>query len=80
LKRKETFQLTKEQKEKAVAKIKKYVLENYDAEIGNLQAEIFLDFISEHIGVYYYNIGVADSMSFMSDKIEDFYLLMKDEV
>ena len=80
MKRKETFQLTKEQKEKAVAKIKKYVLENYDAEIGNLQAEIFLDFISEHIGVYYYNIGVADSMSFMSDKIEDFYLLMKDEV
>lgn len=80
MKRKETFPLTKEQKEKAVAKIKAYVLENYDAEIGNLQAEIFLDFIGEHIGAYYYNMGIADSMAFMTDKIEDFYLLMKDEV
>jgi uncharacterized protein (DUF2164 family) len=74
-----TIPLTKEQKENAVAKIKEYVLENFDVEVGNLQSEIFLDFITEHIGVYYYNKGIADSMAFMTDKIEDFYLLMKDE-
>jgi len=67
------------QKDSAIINIKNYVLENYDIEIGNLQAEIFLDFISEHLGAYYYNQGVSDSMTFMVDKVEDFYLLMKDE-
>ena len=80
LKRKEpTIPLTKEQRENAVAQIKEYILENFDADIGRLQSEIFLDFITEHIGVCYYNKGVADSMAFITDKIEDFYLLMKDE-
>lgn len=77
--KKETLPLTKMQKDSAIINIKNYVLENYDIEIGNLQAEIFLDFISEHLGAYYYNQGVSDSMTFMVDKVEDFYLLMKDE-
>lgn len=75
----EIIPLTKEQKANAVFKIKNYISENFDAEIGNLQSEIFFEYITEHIGVYYYNKGVADSMAFMTDKIEDFYLLMKDE-
>ena len=80
MKRKEeTIPLTKEQKEIAVAKIKDYILENFDFDVGNLQSEIFLDFITENFGVYYYNQAIADSMAFMTEKIEDFYLLMKDE-
>jgi len=79
-KKKEVFSLTREQKERAIAKIKNYVLENFDIEVGNLQTEMFLDFISENMGSYYYNQGIADSMAFMADKTEDFYLLMKDEV
>jgi len=71
--------LTKKQKENAVNKIKEYISENFDADIGNLQSEIFLDYITRHIGVYYYNKAVADSMAFMTEKVDDFYLLMKDE-
>jgi uncharacterized protein (DUF2164 family) len=80
LKRKEiAIELTKEQKKKAAGKIKEYLDENFDVEIGSLQAGIFLDYITNHIGVYYYNAGVADSLSFITDKAEDLYLLMKDE-
>ena len=80
MKRKDnSIPLTKEQKETAIAKIKEYISENFDTEIGKLQSEIFVDFITEHIGTYYYNQGVADSMAFMTEKVEDFYLLMKDE-
>lgn len=75
----EIIPLTKEQKTNAVSKIKNYISENFDTEIGNLQSEIFFEYITAHIGVYFYNKGVADSMAFMTDKIEDFYLLMKDE-
>ena len=79
MKRKDDIPLTKEQKESAIARIKEYILENFDVEVGNLQSEIFLDYIIKHIGVYYYNKGITDSMVFMTDKIDDFYLLMKDE-
>jgi len=81
VKRKENnaIPLTKEQEETAKVKIKEYILDNFDTDIGNLQSEIFLEFITKNIGAYYYNQGIADSMVFMTEKIEDFYLLMKDE-
>ncbi|MCL2592346.1 MAG: DUF2164 domain-containing protein [Defluviitaleaceae bacterium] len=75
----DNIKLSKEQKESAVYSLKEYVLENFDADIGNLQAEIFLDYITENIGVYYYNKAIADSLSFITEKAEDMYLLMKDE-
>ena len=71
--------LTKKQKEKAVAVIREYITENFDAEAGNLQSEMFLDYITEYVGVYYYNKAIADSLSVMADKVEELYLLMKDE-
>ena len=71
--------LTKEQKKRAVSDIKEYIEKNFEIEIGNLQSEIFLDFITEKIGVYYYNKAISDSLSFMMEKAEDLYLLMKDE-
>jgi uncharacterized protein (DUF2164 family) len=69
LKRKDDIiPLTKEQKNNAASKIRDYISENFDIEIGNLQSEIFLDYITEHIGVCYYNKGIADSMAFITDK------------
>ncbi|MCL2841170.1 MAG: DUF2164 domain-containing protein [Defluviitaleaceae bacterium] len=75
----DTIPLTKEQRANGIDKIKEYALEHLDVKLGNLQSEMFLDFITEHFGSYYYNVGIADSMAFMTDKVEDFYLLMKDE-
>ncbi|MCL2049706.1 MAG: DUF2164 domain-containing protein [Defluviitaleaceae bacterium] len=71
--------LTKEQKQTATNKLRDYLYENFDTEIGNMQSDFFLDYISENIGAYYYNKGIADAMAFIADKTEDMYLLMKDE-
>jgi len=79
-KKEDDFLLNKEQTKTAIEKIKTYYLENLDMEIGNLQSEIFLDYITKHIGIYYYNKGIADAMGFMTEKLDDFYLLMKDEL
>ena len=73
------IELPKEEKLKAAAKIREYIKENFEAEIGNLQAGIFLDFITQHVGIYYYNKGIADSLALMTEKMDDLYLLMKDE-
>ena len=80
MKRKDDIiELTKEQKAKAIALIKEYVKEEFELDIGNLRSDIFLDFITENIGVFYYNKALADSMTFINEKVEDMYLLMKDE-
>lgn len=80
MKRKESvIELSKEQKKIAAAKIKEYIMDNFETEIGGIQAEIFLDYVTDNIGVYYYNKAIADSLSFMTQKIDDLYLLMKDE-
>ena len=73
------IQLSKEQKEQAASKLKKYFMENFEVEIGMLQSEFFIDFISENIGSYYYNKGIEDSLSYMTDKLDDLYLLMRDQ-
>ena len=78
-KKEDAIIIPKEQKSKAVGKLKEYLLINFEVEAGNLQSEIFFDYITKNIGIYYYNKAVADSMSFMSEKAEDLYLLMKDE-
>jgi len=78
-KKKDIITLTKEQKENAIEAIRDYILDNFELEIGNLQSDMFLDFITEHIGVYYYNKAVIDSLSAMTDKVDDLYLLLKDE-
>ena len=78
-KKEDIISLSKEQKARATAKIKDYIEENFDIDTGNLQAEIFVDFITKNIGIYYYNQVIADSLAFFNEKANDLYLLMKDE-
>jgi len=71
--------LSKEQIETAKYKIQEYLAVNFDSEIGGLEAEMFLDYLVKHVGGYCYNKAVADSMGFITERIDDLYLLMKDE-
>lgn len=70
--------LNKEQQWDSKDKLKEYLENNLDCEISGLQADIFVDFISENLGIHYYNKGVADSLTFMTDKVDELYLLMKE--
>ena len=75
----EAIQLTKEQKAEAVSKIKLYLEKNFQVELGNLHVEIFLEYLTENIGLYYYNKAIGEALAFMNEKTEELYLLMKDE-
>ena len=71
--------LTREEKGKSIEMLKPCLSERFDVDAGNLQTEMVLDFITKHIGPYYYNKGVMDSMSAMGERVEDLYLLLMDE-
>lgn len=67
------IELTKEQRAEAIEKIMEYFNAEYDDEIGNLQAMLFLDFILDNIGPFIYNEAVKDAVTFVNSKLEDIY-------
>lgn len=71
------LKLSKEATKKAVEDLQEYLVQNFDLEVGSLPTEIFLEYISEKVGLHYYNQGIADAMQMMTEKTEELYLLMK---
>jgi len=63
--------LSPEIKKQAIIDLKEYFLNKRGEEIGDLAADIILDFISEKIGPHFYNQAIYDVSKYMSDKIDD---------
>ena len=71
------FKLEKEVKEKIVSEIQTYFLNERDEEIGNLSAELLMDFMIQLVGPSIYNHAIKDAHALVSKKIEDLYGLEK---
>lgn len=69
--------LSQELKKQAIEDIKRYFVENREEDIGQLAAELLLDFMFEKVGVVIYNQAIRDAHTFMSEKVEDLYALEK---
>ena len=54
-----------------VTSIKRYFKEELDQEIGDLKAELFLQFCLEEVGATVYNQAIADAQAYFQGKIED---------
>ena len=65
------IEFNKAEKEQLIPKIKMYLKEELDQDIGNFDAEFLLDFFSEEIGVYFYNRGIQDSLEMLDSRMEE---------
>lgn len=74
---KNKIKLSKEKREEMMKSIKNYFYEEKDEEIGDLAANLFLDFIIEELASEFYNQGIYDAYSFMNDKLDDLLGLQK---
>ena len=63
--------LNKDIEQTLIASIRRYVTENMDNEIGDLQASLFLKYCLEEIGPYVYNVAVADAQQHMQARLID---------
>ncbi len=63
--------LTKEAKKQAIQSIKKYIAENFEEEIGDLKADLLLDFFLKEIGPTIYNHAISDAQAYLQDKVVD---------
>ena len=70
--------LSKELKKQAITDLKIYFVNNRGEELGELGAELLLDFMLEKIGPVIYNQAIQDAHTFMSEKVEDLYALEKE--
>jgi len=65
------IKLNKDAEKKLACSIKRYVSENLDNEIGELQSSLFLQFCLEEIGPLIYNQAISDARIYMQEKAMD---------
>lgn len=64
------IKFSKEEIEILSKKIQLYFSKELNHEIGQFDAQFFLDFISEEIGPYFYNRGLYDAQSILENRME----------
>ena len=58
-------------RKQALASLKRYVSENLDQEIGDLKAELLLDYVLRELGPTIYNQAIADAKDFFQERTAD---------
>jgi uncharacterized protein (DUF2164 family) len=64
------FAFTQTEKDKLVPKLKRYMADELDHELGGFDAEFLLDFIAKEFGAAFYNKGLQDAQSVVLERME----------
>ena len=65
------IEFSKEERAAATGKLRDYFARELDQDLGQLPAEMLLDFIGKEIGGAFYNRGVRDAQQLVQQKAED---------
>ena len=65
------IEFSKEETKQLVGLIQAYFRDELDQDIGQLPAELLLDFIGARVGVHFYNRGLYDAQAVLAAKVED---------
>ena len=66
-----TIELSKEARADASASLKRYFRENMPEAIGDLAADLLLNYIIEEIGPAIYNRAIADAQARLQQRVQD---------
>ena len=64
------IKFSSQDKENIIIKLQKYFIKELDIELEQFDADFLLDFISNEMGVYYYNKGLHDAQEILTEKID----------
>ncbi|MBG6165166.1 uncharacterized protein (DUF2164 family) [Labrenzia sp. EL_195] len=65
------LKLDKEVRSRLTAQIRNYMDEELEIEVGNMDAEFLIDFLSGSLGAHFYNLGLKDAQALFSRKADD---------
>ncbi len=71
-------ELSREQTELLVSKIKDYFEQELDQDIGGFEAEFLIQFLAREVGPYFYNKGLTDAQVLLNEKIEDLGYMLEE--
>lgn len=54
-----------------INKLQDYFANELNYELGSFDAQFLIDFISEELGLYFYNQGILDTQALLSNKFDD---------
>ena len=57
--------------DKMIGSIRRYLTDQLDEDVGELQAKLLLDFIMQEIGPSIYNAAITDAQTYMRDRVAD---------
>jgi uncharacterized protein (DUF2164 family) len=63
--------LARDVEKKLITSIQRYVVENLETEIGELQSSLFLQFCLEEIGPSIYNQAISDAQLYLQERALD---------
>ncbi|WP_374471444.1 DUF2164 domain-containing protein [Phenylobacterium sp.] len=64
------IELEKPVREALTRALSRYLKDELDVEIGGMDAQLLLDFLSETLGPHYYNQGLADAQAILRSRLE----------
>ncbi|AHF06425.1 DUF2164 family protein [Desulfitobacterium metallireducens] len=76
---KQKLKLDKEKRQEMIRTLQVYFLNEREEELGDLAADLLLEFIIDKLAFEFYNQGVYDSYKFMSERTEDLLGIIKYE-
>ena len=65
------MEFTSEEKARMVQKVQMYFREELDDELGSFQGEFLIDFFAEEMGGFFYNRGLYDAETLITEKLAD---------
>ncbi|MBN9671288.1 DUF2164 domain-containing protein [Roseibium aggregatum] len=65
------FELDKDTRTRLAGQIQRFMDEELDVEIGNMDAGFLIDFLSGTLGAHYYNLGLKDAQALFARKADD---------
>jgi uncharacterized protein (DUF2164 family) len=66
-----TLALTPQERDDAIHSLKKYFRSELEQDLGDLRAQLLLDYILGEIAPLAYNRGVQDAEAFLRQRLED---------
>lgn len=66
-----TIKIDKESRAYLIGSIKRFFMEELDEDIGDLKAELVLEFFAKEVGPSVYNQALADAQAYIVDKASD---------
>lgn len=66
------IKFSNEERKDIVARIQTYFHEELEHQIGDIPAELLLNFFTDEIGAHYYNRGLYDAQAVLSKQLDQF--------